>query len=42
MCRSYVLFLTVGAYVKDGPASVYATAVTPLQIVQTAALLEVI
>ena len=41
MCRSYVLFLTVDTYLKDGPGAVYAAAVIPLQIVQTAALLEV-
>lgn len=36
-----MLFLTIDTYVKEGPGAVYAAAVTPLQIVQTAALLEV-
>ncbi|CAI5509558.1 unnamed protein product [Closterium sp. Naga37s-1] len=38
----YVLILTVQALATGGPSTVYATAELPLQIAQTAALMEII
>ncbi|CAI7743607.1 unnamed protein product, partial [Closterium sp. NIES-53] len=40
--RLYVLILTVQALATGGPSTVYATAELPLQIAQTAALMEII